>query len=161
MRDKSTVFLLLRRWSGDRVAADLNFETSHSREVAPPISYSTGVWLTGIFISWVLVSGFYSCALMKVVEDGWGTSALAALKLEMAYSGRMRVTVAIASPTRLAIWPGGGSDGRSGLAGSMEKDKTLQTYLLILTKALGFGTGDFTPTDRLFGFSTDKIERGA
>ncbi|PZO14477.1 MAG: hypothetical protein DCF25_14875 [Leptolyngbya foveolarum] len=64
----------------------------------------------------------YSCALMKAEEDCWGTSAWAALKLETAYRGRVSVTVAIAKPIRLAIWPGGGSDGCSGLAGSMREE---------------------------------------
>ena len=65
----------------------------------------------------------HSCALMKAEEDCWGTSAWAALKLDTAYSGRVSVTVAIAKPMRLAIWPGGGSEERSGLADSMRRNK--------------------------------------
>ena len=56
---------------------------------------------------------------MKSGDGCCGTSIPAVLKLEIAYRGKVRVVVAMSTPIKFAIWPGGCSDWCSGLADSM------------------------------------------
>ena len=63
-------------------------------------------------------------------DDCCGTSIPVVLKFEIAYSGKVSVTVAMSTPIRLAIWPGGCSDWCSGLADSMLRRRVMCIYEL-------------------------------